>query len=86
MPTKQQLAAADRAIERAATNIASELAALLNKTRKGEVGADYTIERLVVVLIQRHPEILDWLHHQRGEPTMRVSVALQNWLDLWQDR
>jgi hypothetical protein len=80
------LSSADRAIERAATNIASEVTALLNKMGRDDVSADYTIERLVVVLIRRHPEILHWLHHQRGEPTMRVSVALQNWLDLWQDR
>jgi len=83
---KQQFAAADRAIERAATNIASEMAALLDKAGKDNVSRDYTIERLVVFLLRRHPEILDWLHHQRGEPTTRVSVALQNWLDLWRDR
>jgi hypothetical protein len=50
------------------------------------MGPPYTIERLVVVLLRRHPETLDWLHHQRGETTTRVSVALQNWLDLWRDR
>jgi hypothetical protein len=86
MPRLDQVAAADRAIEQAADKIAAEVAALTEKTAIYDVASDYVIEGLVVVLLRKHPEILDWLHRQRGEASMRVSVALQDWLDLWRKR
>jgi len=36
--------------------------------------------------LRRHPEILDWLHRQRGEASTRISLALQDWLHLASDR
>jgi hypothetical protein len=80
---RDEFAAADHAIEQAADAIARRIALLLRETAKFErVAPDYVQEHLLIVLLRRHPEILDWLHQQRGEASMRVSVALQDWLDL----
>jgi hypothetical protein len=80
---QDEFAAADHAIEQAADAIARRIALLLRETAKFErVAPDYVQEHLLIVLLRRHPEILDWLHQQRGEASMRVSVALQDWLDL----
>lgn len=86
MPRLDQVAAADRLIEQTADKIAAEVAVLLDETAKHDIACDYVIEGLVVVLLRKQPEILAWLHSQRGEASMRISVALQDWLDLWRKR
>jgi len=47
---------------------------------------DYVHERLLIASLRKHPEILDWLHRQHGEASTRISLALQDWLQLASDR
>jgi hypothetical protein len=78
---------ADRMIERTASAIVKQVAALLRRTARYEsVDPNYVVERLIVEVFQNYPEAMAWLDRQRGEGSMRLSEALKDWLDLWERR
>ena len=84
---EDEFAAAAHAIDEAADDIARRVARLLRDTAKYKrVTPDYVRERLLIASLRKHPEILDWLHRQRGEASTRISLALQDWLHLASDR
>ena len=84
---EDEFAAAAHAIDEAADDIAQRVARLLRDTAKYKrVTPDYVHERLLIASLRKHPEILDWLHRQRGEASTRISLALQDWLHLASDR
>jgi hypothetical protein len=82
---------ADKAIERSATRIASEVKALLARLPLNHVGPDRVIERLGAEIIKRNPELLDLLngiegYTRRGPPSVRLAEALADWRDAGYDR
>ncbi len=87
MPTSRQFAAVDQAVDRAAARIAGGIAGLMDETAKyDDVAPDYVRERLLAVLLEWHPQSLDWLDRRAGEASMRVAEALRDWRDLWPER
>ena len=82
---------ADKAIERSAARIASEVEALLARLPLNHVAPDYVIERLGAEIIERNPRLLDWLngiegYTRRGPTSVRLAEALADWRDIWHDR
>ena len=84
---RDEFAAAARAIDEAADDIAQRVARLLrDKAEYKRVTPDHVHERLLIASLRKHPGILDWLHRQHGEASTRISLALQDWLHLASDR
>ena len=78
---------ADRMIERTASAIVKQVAALLRRTARYEsVDPNYVVERLIVEVFQNYPEAMAWLDRRPGGGSMRLSEALKDWLDLWEHR
>jgi hypothetical protein len=83
----QDFEEADQAVLRAAAVIEATITKLLEATLPLErVATDYVIETLVAALIERNPEVMDYLNRQRGEATMMIANALMDWRDKWVDR
>jgi hypothetical protein len=82
---------ADREIARTADRILGEVDALFRKLRHGYVAHDYVVQRLGCEIIDRSPELLDWLNGiegycQRYELSVRLAEALADWRDDWSRR
>ena len=82
---------ADRAVVRAAAAIERAVATLLTTTRPLEsVAFTYVIEMLISKLMERNPKALDNLNKINfgggREATMRLTNAIMDWRDMWEDR
>jgi hypothetical protein len=79
---KRQFGRADQIIEKTAERISGQFSKMIEQAYPLEwVARDYLVERLVCTLIAKNPEIMNWIDKQPGEHTMRVAVALTDWLD-----
>ncbi len=78
---------ADRMVEETADAIQKQVSKLLDKTAALRVVApDYVIGRLLETLASKNPEVFAWLDRQPGDGSMRLSAALQDWMDLRTER
>jgi hypothetical protein len=79
---KLQFARADQIVDKTAEKISAQFARMMDQAYPLEwVAYDYLVERLVCALISKNPGIMTWIDKQSGENTMRVAVALTDWLD-----
>jgi hypothetical protein len=82
---------ADRAVTRAAVVIERAITNMLATTQPLEsVAFAYVIEKLISELMERNPKALDNLNlinfGGSREAAMRLTNAIMDWRDMWEDR
>jgi hypothetical protein len=79
---KLRFARAHQIVDKTAEKISAQFARTMDQAYPLEwVAYKYLVERLVCALISKNPGIMAWMDKQSGENTMRVAVALTDWLD-----
>jgi hypothetical protein len=92
MPDRQtnkdrQFDRAEEAVSRAVVTIEKAVNKLLERTEGLEaVAIDFVVERLTQSLLERNPQVLDYLNKKRGSATVRLANALMDYRDNWVDR
>lgn len=85
--TERQAYQAEEAISRAIVAIEKAVNKLLEQTRGLDaIAVDTIVERLTATLLDRNPQVLDFLNKKPGPATIRLANALMDYRDNWTDR